>query len=611
MVWLRNILFFSFAVLLLSAISGCRLSGYGNSDQISGLTPDAASIAGTVTLPPTASIRASGSGKPAEGAKVWIESRPDLFAFTNENGRFTITNLPPGTYRFVARHEDEAGNVFKQRSAEISVQEVPVEAEELSVVEASYIVKIRMFDADGAALPKGTKLYVWGEEYEIEDDSGNFTVKLPPLDAADLMQYVVMNLGQADQKSIAATLPAEGGESAAIELTFPSGNSDQNGDNPDDPADPGDTDAPVPVVKLSLIKFVFGENIPAGAFQTQDEISAGTTLVLQLDVSPTSIPNENIKWTVSKGTLGENIEARFNGKLRLRDWTAPDAYPAEPAIITVEVTNGGKTTRAELSVPIDTPPSFIVRYEGNGSDETGSWPPADSTHYNWGMTANVQSAPNLTKSGHKFVGWNTLADGSGVAYQPGDSFVVTKDHTKYDDFFIRLYALWEKVENTPRFVVSYNGNGALYNSDRNLPAPIAYDPDTVVTIADKSGLSHLSKAFGGWNTSEDGSGDNYKQGETVTLISNLNLFANWVTPVKITYNANGNTGGNISQDGHLYAPGDKALLQGNESYNNLTKTGYRFGGWNTKADGTGTQYAAHEEITITENLTLYIRWIPQ
>ena len=38
---------------------------------------------------------------------------------------------------------------------------------------------------------------------------------------------------------------------------------------------------------------------------------------------------------------------------------------------------------------------------------------------------------------------------------------------------------------------------------------------------------------------------------------------------------------------------------------------YTLAGWNTAADGTGKSYAAGEEITITENTTLYAQWTPQ
>jgi uncharacterized repeat protein (TIGR02543 family) len=41
----------------------------------------------------------------------------------------------------------------------------------------------------------------------------------------------------------------------------------------------------------------------------------------------------------------------------------------------------------------------------------------------------------------------------------------------------------------------------------------------------------------------------------------------------------------------------------------LTRSGYTFGGWNTNADGTGTNYGAGSSYTVTGNVTLYARWV--
>ena len=44
------------------------------------------------------------------------------------------------------------------------------------------------------------------------------------------------------------------------------------------------------------------------------------------------------------------------------------------------------------------------------------------------------------------------------------------------------------------------------------------------------------------------------------------------------------------------------------SPNTPTRTGHTFGGWNTQADGTGTNYAASAAITLTSAVTLYAKW---
>ena len=41
-----------------------------------------------------------------------------------------------------------------------------------------------------------------------------------------------------------------------------------------------------------------------------------------------------------------------------------------------------------------------------------------------------------------------------------------------------------------------------------------------------------------------------------------------------------------------------------------TREGYKFTGWNTAQDGSGTPYAPGAEITLSENVTLYAQWLP-
>jgi hypothetical protein len=42
----------------------------------------------------------------------------------------------------------------------------------------------------------------------------------------------------------------------------------------------------------------------------------------------------------------------------------------------------------------------------------------------------------------------------------------------------------------------------------------------------------------------------------------------------------------------------------------LLKTGYTSSGWNTGADGRGTDYSAGSSLTLTGNITLYPKWAP-
>ena len=88
----------------------------------------------------------------------------------------------------------------------------------------------------------------------------------------------------------------------------------------------------------------------------------------------------------------------------------------------------------------------------------------------------------------------------------------------------------------------------------------------------------------------------YKKGATATTFS-------------VTYDANGATDGEVPTDATAYANGATVTVKQNSG--SLVKTDYTFNGWNTRADGEGTHYAASGSatFTISENTTLYAEWV--
>ncbi|MFB9750364.1 beta strand repeat-containing protein, partial [Paenibacillus hodogayensis] len=74
-------------------------------------------------------------------------------------------------------------------------------------------------------------------------------------------------------------------------------------------------------------------------------------------------------------------------------------------------------------------------YDGNGSTN-GTVP--FSRSYMPGVTASVYSGTlDLTKTGYRFDGWNTLANGTGTLYKPGDPYTILSNTT--------LYANWQAL----------------------------------------------------------------------------------------------------------------------------------------------------------------------
>ena len=96
---------------------------------------------------------------------------------------------------------------------------------------------------------------------------------------------------------------------------------------------------------------------------------------------------------------------------------------------------------------------------------------------------------------------------------------------------------------------------------------------------------------------------------TEIISANTTIYAKWtVNPTySVTYNGNGNTGGEAPTDSNKYEESATVTVLGNTG--TLIKTNYSFVGWNTKDDGTGTNYSADATFSMgTKDLILYAKW---
>ncbi len=81
-----------------------------------------------------------------------------------------------------------------------------------------------------------------------------------------------------------------------------------------------------------------------------------------------------------------------------------------------------------------------------------------------------------------------------------------------------------------------------------------------------------------------------------------------VPTYSVIYDGNGNDSGNVPEDTTEYREGDTVTVLGNTS--GLEKSGYVFVGWNTEADGSGTEYIEGDTFTMgEEDITLYAHWV--
>lgn len=90
------------------------------------------------------------------------------------------------------------------------------------------------------------------------------------------------------------------------------------------------------------------------------------------------------------------------------------------------------------------------------------------------------------------------------------------------------------------------------------------------------------------------------------LAQNTTVYAHWTRlSNNIVYNANGGTGSHANTSGYQYS--NAAIPSGTSG--SFKRVGYRFTGWNTRADGKGTAYKDGDRVPIgASNVTLYAQW---
>ena len=210
------------------------------------------------------------------------------------------------------------------------------------------------------------------------------------------------------------------------------------------------------------------------------------------------------------------------------------------------------------------------------------------------------------KKGCKFLGWSTSKNGS-VKYQPGDLYDVNQDGGN-----VTLYAQWEKA----KYTATVKLNGGSYNGSTN-DFTISKYPGEEISIGAPTRSKHN---FTGYKLTMDDDDSDAPTSVTqstsgfkgIMQMGNFTLTAQW-TPWKhkVVYNANAKNDASVK--GIPEYQNKIADVNIKLSSDIPTRNGYTFLGWNTKADGKGTAYAAGAIYKNDQNggtVTLYAQWTP-
>jgi len=117
-------------------------------------------------------------------------------------------------------------------------------------------------------------------------------------------------------------------------------------------------------------------------------------------------------------------------------------------------------------------------------------------------------------------------------------------------------------------------------------------------------FTNSGHTFVDWNTEPDGSGTTFANGGTYGFGSGIELYAIWESSSSITidFDLSGGVGSNSPLTG---AQGSTETLPSGVG---ISKVGYDFSGWNTTANGTGSEYLGGQSVVLNSNETLYAQW---
>ena len=165
-----------------------------------------------------------------------------------------------------------------------------------------------------------------------------------------------------------------------------------------------------------------------------------------------------------------------------------------------------------------------------------------------------------------------------------------------------LYAQW----TANNFGVTFDANGGS-GTMSNLPMVAGTAKALTANAFTRTGYT-----FAGWTTASNGTGTSYTNSQSVTLLSDLTLYAKWTAGTfAVTFgNTPGTTGSTHSSGGmpnQSFTAGTAFTLRTSDWY----RTGYSFAGWSTvSGNGSPVVYGQNASVTLFGNTTLYTQWSP-
>lgn len=188
---------FYVSLICLVIFIGCGGGGGGGGG--SGLSPVGPSlvvgrISGTIEIDQSiASIRAEKpsilASRPFLDSFVTIEGLTNFSTRADENGKFFFDNVPPGSYRCLARITSLSGREYKIRTAPFYISQTEPEKEAIlrftGPDEAEFQIRFQVKDLDGNPVGK-CRIWFWGEQF-TQDSQGFYVSPKMPAGASGIL----------------------------------------------------------------------------------------------------------------------------------------------------------------------------------------------------------------------------------------------------------------------------------------------------------------------------------------------------------------------------------------------------------------------------------------
>lgn len=314
--------------------------------------------------------------------------------------------------------------------------------------------------------------------------------------------------------------------------------------------------------------------------------------------------SESGTFSVSAGQAKITIAGKTETTSKLSSYNGTFTIGSDTSI-SFSRTQGKKITDAGKAAIITV--TLNANFVADGASE------AESKDYSLEVTEGSYGTKSVTlpqnpfsRSGYRFLGWNTSANSTSASYDDGETTsYITKDTT--------LYAVWGPTS----FTITYNAN---FTKDTATEPETATQTVNTETDLDSEGKVTLKAntftrgddyIFLGWGTYASSTYTSYDDGAATSYITkDTTLYAVWLAKSEaktVTFNANGGTG---TMETLYVKSGSSVKL----TKNTFTREGYSFVGWAKSADGPASTYSSYDYAdegtiySVSENITVYAIW---